>query len=54
MARYYLEEHDWDVEAGVKAFKEDLEWERKNKVEYKSIPVGQRQQQGNMLNYTQQ
>jgi len=26
-ARYYLDSHDWDVDASVKAYREDMQWE---------------------------
>lgn len=50
VARYYLEENSWDMEPAIKAFRLDLEWERKNKVEITSIPLNQKHKKGNYYN----
>jgi hypothetical protein len=31
VAKYYLLETDWNMEEAMKEYKEDLEWEKKNK-----------------------
>ena len=51
VARFYLEDHNWIMDEAVKAFKDDLEWERKNKVKFGSVPINNK---NNLLNYSQQ
>lgn len=41
-ARYYLEQADWDVEQAISSYKADLNWERQNKIQIKSMPVNHR------------
>lgn len=28
MAKFYLEDNDWDLKLAAKAYKEDVEWEK--------------------------
>ena len=48
VARYYLEEHEWNVVQAVENFKEDLAWERNNKVQINTVPISQKQHGGPM------
>lgn len=38
-ARFYLNDNDWQMDSAVKAFKGDLEWERKNRIQYNAVKV---------------
>jgi hypothetical protein len=38
-AMFYLTDNDWVMEEAVMAFKADLDWERQNKVQLKSVPI---------------
>ena len=40
MARYYLTDKEWKVSEAVREYREDLEWERKNKHQLMMKRVG--------------
>lgn len=44
VARYYLSDTNWDIQEAFKQYKDDLEWEKKNKPNIVSVPISHQSQ----------